>query len=56
VPAHDLDALALMAGIGFGGLALVALLGDSADLAARWTCPVLLILMGVVGLVASRRR
>ena len=55
MPPHDLDALSLMAGVGFAGLALVVLLGESADLAARWTWPVLLILVGVVGLVASRR-
>jgi len=45
-----------MAGVGFAGLSLVVLLGHSADLAARWTWPVLLIVMGIVGLVASRRR
>lgn len=55
MPSHDLDVLSLMAGVGFAGLALVVLLGESADLAARWTWPVLLILVGVVGLVASRR-
>jgi hypothetical protein len=55
VPSHDLDVLSLMAGVGFAGLALVVLLGEGADLAARWTWPVLLILVGVVGLVASRR-
>lgn len=55
MPSHDLDALSLMAGVGFAGLALVVLLGESADLAARWTWPVLLILVGVVGLVASGR-
>ena len=55
MPSHDLDVLSLMAGVGFGGLALVVLLGESADLAARWTWPVLLILVGVVGLVASGR-
>jgi hypothetical protein len=55
VPSHDLDVLSLMAGVGFAGLALVVLLGESTDLAARWTWPVLLILVGVVGLVASRR-
>ncbi len=55
MPSHDLDALSLMAGVGFTGLALVVLLGDVADLAARWTWPFLLILVGVVGLVASRR-
>jgi hypothetical protein len=47
--------LALMAGVGFAGLGLVALVGDGVDLAARWTWPVLLIVVGIVGLVASRR-
>jgi hypothetical protein len=55
VRSHDLDVLSLMAGVGFAGLALVVLLGETADLAARWTWPVLLILVGVVGLLASRR-
>jgi hypothetical protein len=44
-----------MAGVGFGGLAVVSLLSDGAGVAARWTWPVLLILVGVIGLVASRR-
>ena len=55
MPSHDLDVVSLMAGVGFAGLALVVLLGEAADLAARWTWPVLLILVGVVGLLASRR-
>jgi hypothetical protein len=55
VPRHDFDVIALMAGIGFAGLGLVALLGDGTDIRARWTWPVLLIVIGVVGLVASRR-
>ena len=55
MPRHDLDVIALMAGIGFAGLGLVALLGDGTDIRARWTWPVLLIIIGVVGLVASRR-
>ena len=55
MPPHDLDVLALMAGVGFAGLGLVALVGDGVDLAARWTWPVLLIVVGIVGLVASRR-
>ena len=55
MPSHDLDVLSLMAGVGFAGLAVAVLLGQGADLAGRWTIPVLLILVGVVGLVASRR-
>ena len=55
MPSHDLDVLSLMAGVGFVGFAVAVLLGDSAGVAGRWTCPVLLILVGVVGLIASRR-
>ena len=53
MPPHDLDVLSLMAGVGFAGFAVAVLLG--AGVAGRWTWPVLLILAGVVGLVASRR-
>ncbi len=52
---HDLDVVSLMAGVGFAGLAVVSLLSQGAGVAARWTWPVLLILVGVIGLVASRR-
>ena len=55
MPRHDLDVLSLMAGVGFSGFAIAVLLGDEAGVAGRWTWPVLLILVGVVGLVASRR-
>jgi len=55
VPQHDLDAVSLMAGVGFAGLAVLALLSGDAGLEARWACPLLLILMGIVGLVATRR-
>ena len=55
MPRHDLDVLSLMAGVGFCGFAVAVLLGDGAGVAGRWTWPVLLILVGVVGLVASRR-
>jgi hypothetical protein len=55
VPRHDLDVLSLMAGVGFAGLGLAALLSDGAGIAGRWTWPVLLIVAGVVGLAASRR-
>ena len=55
MPSHDIDVLSLMAGVGFAGLAVVSLLSQGAGVAARWTWPVLLIVVGVVGLVASRR-
>jgi fatty acid desaturase len=53
VPRHDLDALSLVAGVLFAGVGLASLLADGVGLAARWTLPVLLILAGVVGLLAS---
>ena len=55
MPRHDLDVLSLMAGVGVSGFAVAVMLGDGAGVASRWTWPVLLILVGVVGLVASRR-
>lgn len=55
MPQHDVDVLSLMAGVGFAGIAAIALLDGNGGLEARWTCPLLLILMGVIGLVASRR-
>jgi hypothetical protein len=55
VRSRDVDVVALMAGVGFTGLGLVALIGDGTDLAARWTWPILLIVMGIVGLLATRR-
>ena len=55
MPSHDLDVLSLMAGVGFVGFAVAVLVGDGAGVAGRWAWPVLLIVMGVVGLVASRR-
>lgn len=55
MPSHDLDVVALMAGVGFAGFAIAVLVGDGAGVAGRWTWPVLLILVGVVGLIASRR-
>ena len=54
MPRHDLDVVSLMAGVAFAGIALVSLLSGGAGLAARWTWPLLLILVGVIGLVASR--
>jgi len=52
---RDVDVVSLMAGVGFTGIAAIALLSADGDLGARWMWPLLLILMGVVGLVASRR-
>ena len=55
MPRHDVDVLSLMAGVGFAGFAIAVLIGDSEGVAGRWTWPVLFIVVGVVGLVASRR-
>ena len=54
VPRHDLDVISLIAVVGFGGLGLVNVLND-AGIASRWAWPVLLIVAGVVGLLASGR-
>jgi hypothetical protein len=56
VPRHDLDALSLMAGVAFVGVALVALLDLGPGLPLRWVGPVLLIVVGIVGLLATRAR
>lgn len=55
MPSHDLDVVSLMAGVGFAGVGVVALLGQGDGVPGRWAWPVLLIVIGVVGLVASRR-
>jgi amino acid transporter len=52
---RDIDVVALMAGVAFAGLGLMTLIGEATGVAGRWTWPLLLILVGVVGLVASRR-
>ena len=54
MPRHDLDLVALISGLAFIGAAIVFLLDAQTALTARWTCPVLLIVVGVAGLVASR--
>jgi len=56
MPRHDLDALSLVAGIVFSGVALVALLGQGLDVPARWALPILLIVAGVAGLVVTATR
>lgn len=55
MPSHDLDVVSLIAGAGFAGIGLAALLSQGPGLPARWTWPLLHILVGMVGLVASRR-
>lgn len=54
MPRHDTDAVALVAGIIFGGAALAFLINDVFGSSGRWVWPVVLIVVGVVGLMASR--
>jgi hypothetical protein len=54
VPRHDVDLLSLMAGVAFIGTAVAFLLDTATDLSADWLWPVLLIVVGVAGLAASR--
>ena len=56
MPRHDLDALSLMAGLAFVGVAVAALLDLGPGLPLRWVVPVLLIVVGVAGLLATRAR
>ena len=56
MPRHDLDAVSLVAGVAFGGTALVFLAERQLDWSGRWVWPILLILIGVVGLAVSRSR
>lgn len=55
MPRHDLDILSLLAGVVAAGSAIVFLVDRSSLLPARWAWPILLIVIGVAGLVASRR-
>jgi hypothetical protein len=54
VPRHDLDVVSLVAGVVFGGTAVVFLVDRATGLSGRWVWPVLLILVGVVGLLVIR--
>lgn len=56
MPRHDLDALSLIAGIVFSGVAMVALLGQALGVPAHWAAPILLIIVGVAGLVVTAAR
>jgi len=56
VPRHDLDVLSLMAGVFFAGVALLGLLDQGSGDAAGWVWPMLLIVVGVVGLLSTRAR
>ena len=56
MPRHDLDVLSLICGVAFGGAALVYLVERNTGLSGRWVWPALLIVLGIAGLLASRRR
>jgi hypothetical protein len=56
VPPHDLDVVSLVGGVAFGGAALVFLVDQATGLSGRWVWPILLIVVGVAGLLASRYR
>lgn len=56
MPRHDLDVISLVAGVAFGGAALVFLIDNSTGVSGRWVWPILLIVLGVAGLLASRGR
>ena len=54
MPRHDLDVISLVAGVAVGGAALVFLVEHHTGLSGRWIWPVLLIVLGVAGLLATR--
>ena len=54
MPRHDLDLVALVSGLAFAGAAIVFLLEEGTAVSGRWAWPVLLIVLGISGLVASR--
>ena len=56
MPRHDLDVISLVAGVAFGGAGLVFLVEHHTGLSGRWIWPVLLIVLGVAGLLATRSR
>ncbi len=55
MPKHDLDVVSLVSGVAFAGAALVFLVDRWAGVSGRWVWPILLIVIGVAGLLASRR-
>ncbi len=56
MPRHELDVVSLIAGLGFGGAALAFLAERSWGWSGRWVWPILLIVVGIVGLLATRAR
>jgi hypothetical protein len=56
VPRHDLDPFSLMAGVFLAGVALLGLLDQGTGESARWVWPALLILVGLIGLLATGAR
>lgn len=55
MPRHDLDVISLIAGVAAAGSGAVWLVNRATGMSGNWIWPVLLILVGVVGLLASRR-
>lgn len=55
MPRHDLDVISLVVGIAATGSGAVWLVNRATGVSGRWVWPILLILVGVVGLLASRR-
>lgn len=55
---HDLDTLSLVTGLLFTaiGAAVLLDLAPGAHLPIRWLAPVVLLVVGAIGLLASRRR
>lgn len=55
---HDLDTLSLVTGLIFVaiGAAVLLDLAPGVHLPVRWLAPALLLLVGAIGLLASRRR
>ena len=56
MPRHELDLVSLVCGLAFTGAAIVFLLDEGTAVSGRWAWPVLLIVLGVAGLIASRTR
>ena len=56
MPRHDLDVISLVFGVGAGGAGLVYLVHQATGASGRWVWPILLIVLGVVGLLASSGR
>lgn len=56
MPRHDLDVVSLIAGLAFGGAALIFLADRAWGWSGRWVWPILLIVVGIAGLLATRAK